>query len=92
MNRRAFLGLSSAALAAFTLDPERLLWTPGRRTYFDIVRPTIPDSAWGHILWNPEAPEWANLVDYNYTYRLVLPDPKLLGGRVQFVRSLTGVD
>jgi hypothetical protein len=39
MNRRAFLGLSSAALAAFTLDPERALWVPGQRSYFDIVRP-----------------------------------------------------
>jgi len=32
MNRRRFLGL--AAVAAFTLDPERLLWRPGTRTIF----------------------------------------------------------
>jgi hypothetical protein len=38
MNRRSFLGLSSAALAAFTLDPERAIWVPGQRSYFDIVR------------------------------------------------------
>jgi hypothetical protein len=34
IGRRAFLGLSSAALAAFALDPERLLWRPGARTIF----------------------------------------------------------
>jgi hypothetical protein len=33
-SRRAFLGLSAAALAAFALDPERLLWRPGARTIF----------------------------------------------------------
>jgi hypothetical protein len=43
MNRRAFLGLSSAALAAYTLDPERALWVPGQRSYFDIVRPDVFD-------------------------------------------------
>ena len=32
VNRRSFLGLSSAALAAFALDPERLLWVPGAKT------------------------------------------------------------
>jgi hypothetical protein len=41
MNRRSFLGLSSAALAAFTLDPERALWVPGQRSYFDIVAPKV---------------------------------------------------
>jgi hypothetical protein len=33
-SRRAFLGLSAAALAAVALDPERLLWRPGARTIF----------------------------------------------------------
>jgi hypothetical protein len=30
MDRRAFLGL----LAAAAFDPERLLWVPGRKTFF----------------------------------------------------------
>lgn len=38
MNRRTFLALAPA-LAGFALDPERLLWVPGRKSYFDIVRP-----------------------------------------------------
>jgi hypothetical protein len=50
MNRRSFLGLSSAALAAFTLDPERALWVPGQRSYFDIVRP----GQWREMAVTPE--------------------------------------
>ena len=39
MNRRHFLGSLSALSAGMLLDPERALWVPGRKTYFDIVRP-----------------------------------------------------
>lgn len=35
MTRRSFLTAATAALAGAVLDPERLLWVPGRRTYFD---------------------------------------------------------
>jgi hypothetical protein len=41
MNRRSFLGSLSALSAGMLLDPERLLWVPGRRAYFDIVRPRV---------------------------------------------------
>lgn len=34
MNRRHFLGLSTAATAAMVFDPERLLWVPGAKTFF----------------------------------------------------------
>ena len=34
MNRRAFIGLFSAAAAGLALDPERLLWVPGAKTFF----------------------------------------------------------
>lgn len=34
LNRRAFLQLFSAGVAALTLDPERLLWVPGEKTIF----------------------------------------------------------
>jgi hypothetical protein len=34
MHRRGFLGLAFSGLAGFALDPERLLWVPGQRTYF----------------------------------------------------------
>ena|SRR5688572_15395958 len=36
MNRRSFLGLSAAAAAGFTLDPDLAMWVPGKRTYFDL--------------------------------------------------------
>lgn len=42
MNRRAFLTAVAAAIPAFGLDPERLLWRPGQRSYFDIVKPVSP--------------------------------------------------
>jgi len=31
MNRRGFLGFLGAAIAGATLDPERLLWEPGKK-------------------------------------------------------------
>ena len=34
INRRTFLSLSATSLAAFALDPERLLWRPGAKTFF----------------------------------------------------------
>lgn len=33
MNRRGFLGVMLGAVAGATLDPERLLWVPGRKVY-----------------------------------------------------------
>lgn len=33
MNRRGFLGAMLGAVAGATLDPERLLWVPGRKVY-----------------------------------------------------------
>jgi len=34
MNRRGFLGSLAAAISAATLDPEKLLWVPGKKTIF----------------------------------------------------------
>ncbi len=31
MNRRGFLGFLGAAIAGATLDPEKLLWEPGKK-------------------------------------------------------------
>lgn len=36
MNRRGFLGSLAALTAGMALDPERALWVPGRKTYFDL--------------------------------------------------------
>ncbi len=47
MNRRTFLTALSAASAGFVLDPERLLWRPGQRTYF---LPSRPSFAIGNIV------------------------------------------
>ena len=33
-SRRAFVGVLSAGLAGFALDPDRLLWVPWQRTFF----------------------------------------------------------
>ena len=35
MDRRSFIGSLAALAAGMALDPERALWVPGRRTYFD---------------------------------------------------------
>lgn len=34
MNRRGFLGSLSTIAGALTLDPERLLWVPGKKSIF----------------------------------------------------------
>lgn len=41
MNRRAFLGSLASLAAGMALDPERALWVPGRKTYFDIQAPPV---------------------------------------------------
>lgn len=53
MNRRHFLGSLAALSAGMALDPDKLLWVPGRKTYFDIVRPTSLEAASGTFIWNP---------------------------------------
>jgi hypothetical protein len=40
VGRRRFLQLTTALAVGMTLDPERLLWVPGAKTYF-IPDPTI---------------------------------------------------
>jgi hypothetical protein len=34
MNRRGFLQRAALAVAALAMDPEQLLWTPGKKTFF----------------------------------------------------------
>lgn len=36
MNRRPFLAGITAAVGGLVLDPERLLWVPGRKSIFDL--------------------------------------------------------
>lgn len=40
MNRRRFLqALTTGVAGAFVLDPEQLLWVPGRTSYFFVQQP-----------------------------------------------------
>lgn len=63
MDRRAFVKTFGVALAAFGLDPDRLLWVPGAKTIF------IPEQT-GEIVAYDES--WLadlsmiNLVTYRY--------------------------
>jgi hypothetical protein len=43
MNRRGFLGALAGAIAGASLDPEQLLWTPGRKL---ISIPSIVEPPW----------------------------------------------
>jgi hypothetical protein len=47
MNRRAFLTTLAAGLAGAALDPERLLWVPGKKTIF--LPPLRPIAAQGFL-------------------------------------------
>jgi len=48
MRRRQFFGALAAATAGFALDPERLLWVPGRKSFFDthVYRPWVIDPSY----------------------------------------------
>jgi hypothetical protein len=45
VNRRGFISLLSGVAATAVLDPEKLLWQPGRKTYFISARHAI----WAHM-------------------------------------------
>lgn len=49
MNRRHFLSVLASVAAGAVLDPERLLWRPGARTYFDIHRPGLVWEAYDEV-------------------------------------------
>ena len=40
MNRRSFLSALATAASAMALDPERLLWVPGKKTIFIPLPPS----------------------------------------------------
>ena len=46
MNRRRFLEMLTGAAATMVLDPEKLLWVPGKKTIFipkPVIKPTLDD-------------------------------------------------
>ena len=65
LNRRAFL----AAIAAAAVDPERLLWVPGKRRIFIPKGLVSPDKFVVderiHVIWLDKTDKWAAfLKDY----------------------------
>jgi hypothetical protein len=47
MNRRGFLQTLAAGLAGAALDPERLLWKPGAKTFFlPTLKPIVQPVGW----------------------------------------------
>lgn len=62
MNRRSFLQRAMFGAAALAVDPERLLWTPGKKTIF------IPPAAFDDWKWapGPTLEEWVrNMQQFN---------------------------
>jgi len=49
MNRRQFLALGTGLTAAMVLDPERLLWVPGARTFFLPPEKRVVEAAIGDV-------------------------------------------
>lgn len=93
MNRRAFLGSLSALSAGMLLDPERALWVPGRRTYFDLVAPKIHryseimietiDGAVATMRLSHDFPiELGQEIDCSLSHGLAGAFPRLFSGRV----------
>lgn len=75
MNRRAFLQLSSAAVAAFALDPEQLLWVPGRKTIVD-----LGPSPLRHVMYCDWAPFESAFAYQRYIFTRV--DDRMVGGYI----------
>lgn len=60
MNRRGFLGFLGAAVAGATLDPERLLWQPGKKF---ISVPSIGYDEMEEMYLRPAARAFADAMD-----------------------------
>jgi len=52
MNRRRFLATLCAGAAGFALDPERLLWVPGKKTIFlpPVIQSVVFDPPVGYTI------------------------------------------
>lgn len=89
LSRRGFLGTLAAAtaglLAGHDLDPERLLWVPGRKTFF------IPDPTIAVAATLDEAVEKAIQVVFpdGTRYDVLSTTLKYYGGYEGFVRDIT---
>lgn len=70
MNRRSFLGLLGVGAAGFALDPERLLWRPGEKSYHFISRPFDGFAVGDVLAFNGRTWNLANTRDLVKGYRL----------------------
>lgn len=50
MRRRSFLATLGVGLTGLVLDPERLLWVPGQRTFFLPAAPLCPSLSISQIV------------------------------------------
>jgi hypothetical protein len=64
MDRRSFLNSVLAFAATATLDPEKLLWTPGRKA-FSIPKPPSGTSQWSEFINSSPL----DVVDFRSHYR-----------------------
>jgi hypothetical protein len=99
MNRRSFLTLAAASAAALAVDPERLLWTPGKRVTFDLWTPPPPLHVGDFVVFGrTEAGVWGRHSEDGQQWVFVRTKdvtritPGVDGGRAGVVTSVTGKD
>ena len=78
MNRRRFLSLSALAVPALVLDPERLLWVPGRKMILDL------GPAGYRVMYGP----WVKRSEYEYTQWVMT----VVGGKMYGVDATVHLD
>lgn len=85
MNRRGFLGFIGAALAGATLDPERLLWEPGKKI---ISIPTVSLGDFETMYLRPTAVAMANAMDLDILNWVTAESLRILHNNIAFPRVI----
>lgn len=84
MDRRTFLKwLGGSAAAAFVLDPEKLLWVPGQKSYHFIHKPDIIlTDPYYKVIVRMREDQWFTL-DYDAHWHLLNPQQVFAQGASQ---------
>lgn len=86
MNRRGFLkALAAAAAAASVLDPEQLLWVPGKKTFFIPENPRL-----ANLAETADLNHFAGYADYDAKVEAVLHGEEYIASPHRYTVAVSG--